>query len=446
MILLVSNMLGFITRLRLCRGSPSDVLLNLVHLPTPVGSTYFIAPDGSFFGTDMEFESMIADYGAGRPVVLRPITLPPLPDRAHDPPVRLGYSEIELHYHSLVADIRPRVNVEFLGQGGEPVTYSMLLDTGSHRTYILSSDHTSTGKTVTERKVGGASRQRRGYLYDKESGREAMNASSISFGSGVAAQIVESTRQVREIVELVGEKDRFSCFAEIDLVKNVEDLYVYPGLLGVSRWSHFAEAAGTFTYLPPALGGGAGKLLIGERNEAIIASRCDGPVQWFPNLAELTWVHWSLAGSITVAGEQETTNWVIDTGAEDIYVPRLSYNRLVGQLAAIGAVVHQIRPRWHSFVRNCKDYKTRFPTFSINFGADNDGDDVLGITITPEDYIVKAWLGERFCLLRIITTSIDGEPASGLRLIGVATLRKLVSVFDREHDRTGFCKVAQQIN
>ena len=457
----------------LCGGRPDSRLrtTTMEPWPEPEGNSYSLSPSGEFVGSDIEFEAMISDFEAGRPVVLRPITLPVLagggpPDEA---PVRLGYAEIELHRTECLNDPRPRVNVAFLAQG-EPVMYPLAFDSGSDISYTLSaaartatgggapttSHITTTTTTTTEsprrssllrdRKIAAERARRRlarredAYVYDDAANRETAGPETMTHGTLELHQTVASGRRVREMVELVGSRDTFSHLIEVHLTNTTGAASTGIGIFGAARSSHFAKAARSFTYRPATIAGGAGMLLIGERNEAVITMKCERrSIQWFPNMLDVSYMHWTVNGSTTFDGETDSVKWMIDTGASDLYLPQAAYDRLNATFQALGYTM-AITPGHYPVIHECTGWKTRFPSFNITFGSLGGAHDALTITITPEDYILSPAREMGFCSLRISNGPLANMP--GVRLIGMVTLNKLVSVFDREHDRMGFCKIA----
>ena len=403
---------------------------------------------------------MIADYQSGRPVVLRPITLPCIAGPAGEPPVRLGYAEIDFHKSEYTEDPRPRVNVAFLALG-EPVMFSLIFDSGSDKSHILSAVPPAsvpmsagagagsaeaplpTTLSPAARKIAERNRRRaareEAYRYDDASGRQSAGARVLTYGTVDTSRNLGVVRRIREMVELVGSRDKYSHLIEMDLTNATDGDHTGIGLFGAGRSSHFAEAARSFTFRPAKIAGGAGMILIGERNEAVITQKCERrSIQWFPNMLDVSTTHWTVKGSTTFEGETDPVKWMIDTGAAQVYLPQAAYDRLNATLQALGSRM-EILHKQYPLIHNCTGWKTRFPSFNITFGSLGHHD-ALTITITPEDYVLWPSRDESRCYHRIYNGPVANMP--GVRLIGMVTLNKLVSVFDREHDRMGFCKIA----
>ena len=404
---------------------------------------------------------MIADYQSGRPVVLRPITLPCIAGPTGEPPVRLGYAEIDLHKSEYPEDPRPRVNVAFLALG-EPVMFSLMFDSGSDKSHILNADPPTavsvsagagagsaeappTTLSPAARKIAERNRRRaareEAYKYDDASGRQSAGARIITYGTLDDKRNLGVVRRIHEMVELVGSRDKYSHLIEMDLTNATDGKHTGIGLFGAGRSSHFAEAARSFTYRPATIAGGAGMILIGERNEAVITQKCEQrSVHWFPTLPAVSAIHWIINGATTVGGVTEPIKWMVDTGASDVYLPQAAFERINATFYGLGATIVKT-PGEHDKIHNCVGWRTRFPSFDITIGSSSGAaGGALTVTIKPEDYITVVSLDQKTCYHRIKNGEVNNMP--GVRLLGIMTLNKLVSVFDREHDRMGFCKIA----
>ena len=136
------------------------------------------------------------------------------------------------------------------------------------------------------------------------------------------------------------------------------------------------------------------------------------------------------------AASIQSVNWIVDTGARRVFVTSEIFDYTVSTIESSGSAVGPYVPGYHTLVSNCTDYLTRFPVIHVHLGEE------LVVPIGPTEYV--EWVGRgnvSTCALNMDT----GRTADGSRLIGIQILHRLISAFDRDNDRVGFCILPQAV-
>ena len=85
-------------------------------------------------------------------------------------------------------------------------------------------------------------------------------------------------------------------------------------------------------------------------------------------------------------------------------------------------------------LEHCQDFETLFPTIKLRIGED------FEVIFSPLDYIVSVSVDRERCVSVLIMGEFSkpSDPSTAA-LIGMPFLRKVVSVFDKDNSRMGFC-------
>ena len=356
-----------------------------------------------------------------------------------------------MHYNREVEDVRPRVDVRFLGHD-RPVTYSLMFDTGSDITHIRVEAPAASATTEefipdsTDPELSSSYMALRpalegeGYV-DVGAGEVVGGGRDLYYGDDASLRAVPVQRRIREMAQIYSAADTFAHELIVDLTSAVDNRHTGVGLLGAGRTSEFAEAVGVFAFHPPTaaymFGGSpnAGTLIIGERDFLQMErDHCAaGANLRFTNLrTDVSRTHWVISGNIVSGlGVANAITWVVDTGAGGFYVDQATFDQTVVAIGALGAIVEPYRPRYYTFIRNCGD-RLRFPDVFFTLGA---GNTATTVRIPATDYVQQ--YDATACLLKLQPSGMTS--LGGARLLGIGVLSKLFTVFDRESDRLGFC-------
>jgi hypothetical protein len=338
---------------------------------------------------------------------------------------KANHPYVNLHYHRILEDNRPRVHVQFVKQADRnPEPFSLLLDTGSHVSYI--------------RMRSLICPPRAGY---QDGGLAQPVRTTLRFGEVDRSSVVRITRRVDEAA-LIG--SGFSFALDLNVATTCEDEYVGTGLLGASRSSHLAKTAAVFAYKPTGTKyefihnkRSAGTLLIGKRNWN---EYCQSPPVNVRNKYETSHIHWVVSGSVTFASTfmQHTSpsvDWVVDTGAGRILLTSSLYMQLVAFIESAGGQIPDRSPSKLNVIYNCMQSMAAFPILRISVGT---GPTNFEMDIPPTEYL--GYFDQRggYCFLNMEYSELSGLPNTGI--IGMMFLEKVFTVFDRKNNQVGFCK------
>lgn len=366
-----------------------------------------------------------------------------------------------LHFNPCHYDARPRATISFIAHQ-QRIGFSLLFDTGSSDSFIL-----EYKGTLEERAAIGPSppaympidginhsiepvfrpaQRGEGYL-TVGCVQEAGGGRNLYYGSADDSRLVESNVRIHEFALLYSGDEYFQYDIEIELTKKIADPATGIGLLGAGRMSHLAQSAGIFSFIGPPIDytgpdtRPAGTVIIGERDESVLNSHClEGQgLRFVPLRTEISQFHWVIGGSLTLndnAGRETATidtNWGIDTGAHGFYVTTEMLDAIKQAMLENGAIlVSDSSPGKYPFYSSCPPAGV-MPSFTFYLGT---GAKAVPVVITAKDY-TRTYTGKLsgFCALEIC----DLAPDQFVRLIGIHFLSKMVTVFDAENDRIGFC-------
>ena len=346
-------------------------------------------------------------------------------------PVRIAMS-----FDRFSIDRRPRVDLRFLGSC-HPLIYSLMFDTGSHVSVIVASPPADPSLGHSRPHSRRASKDERyiSPVVDWTSKGEC----KLGFGVDSCWSEFNSLGCVDDHIVFMSSRDPYSLPISIHLIDRF-DASMGVGLLGAAPTSHFAEFSRFFTYHPPRGPDRTPTLLVGERNEAVITAGCVFPeLVWIPRDTAGSPNHWAIPGGMSVgdaAASIQSVNWIVDTGARRVFVTSEIFDYTVSTIESSGSAVGPYVPGYHTLVSNCTDYLTRFPVIHVHLGEE------LVVPIGPTEYV--EWVGRgnvSTCALNMDT----GRTADGSRLIGIQILHRLISAFDRDNDRVGFCILPQAV-
>ena len=331
-----------------------------------------------------------------------------------------GAGIVEVGLYRMTSDGLPRVHVNFLGHSS---THSLLLDTGSRRTLLAVDSQLVEPSGFVSRDDG----------------------SQLSVGHDGHSADITILGRVADTVQLMklNGDPAFDYRTEVHLVEPFAGADFRRGLLGAGRTSHFAEAAGTFTYIPRSAwwslrGSPMGILRIGDRSEENLRRLCmaGSRLAWIPLDIWTSPDHWIVPGAVSTVGSEWSHHvlWAIDTGAGGIYVPHELYAELVAAIQDTGSAVSPHNPTEQAEISDCFDYRVRFPSLRFVIGC---GTNAVVVDLPPADYIDDYSSGR--CRLAVDPMGVEALP--GVRLLGLPFLDRMVTTFDRETDRVGFCHV-----
>ena len=345
---------------------------------------------------------------------------------------------IDLHRTINSNDIRPYVWVRFLKHGNKAIRHSVLLDTGSPYSHIPCGG---------DDKIVSASDARGAVYIHEPSAPTSGGPCTLWFGHVTCTSSVEIKAIVAQTVELVGVRDRSSFNHDVHL----GECPVERGLLGCAATSSFARDAGIFALIPPDVrdwpetpAENSGMLLVGEHDEGVLALNCAPgmALHWNPVEKGAPMGGWYVRGSISVgvgeAGLSASVVWMVDTGANGIFVPESIYEFVMAAIERVGSTVGTFSFRSKTRITNCRDYAVRFPTLTITLtGGDNRGQGFFVVEIPPSEYIERVSHDESTCVCILDPSLMSGRP--NVCVVGMGIMRKTVTVFDARNNRVGFC-------
>ena len=364
-----------------------------------------------------------------------------------------------LHYNGLEYDPCPRTTMSFIANG-QDIGFSVNFDTGSATSHILEMKGTPEevaalatappsylpidGIDPTMEPVKRPAKRGEGYLNVGLVQRTG-EARKIYYGTEDALRAVSTSGRINEFAFLYSGKETYAFEIEIELREQVDNHFTGIGLLGAGRTSHLALTAGIFSYLGPIVdyrdraSGTAGSVMIGERDLSILNSHCLGgqQLQFYPTRPQISQIHWVVGGSVimnNVVGAEtlmEETNWIVDTGAHRVFVSTEMMNAVKQAMLYNGAVLVSEKPGHLTKYRKCPPAEL-MPSFTFYLGT---GAKAVAVVLTAREYLRRVDISPGACFLEVS----DSRARQSARLIGIRVLSKMLTVFDAENDRMGFC-------
>lgn len=357
--------------------------------------------------------------------------------------------------HNIASAVMPRAKIQFT-ESKKNIGYSLLLDTGSHNSYIYLS------------RKGGVPHSDREETYVPYEGepverpawfKEGLHLPDIARKQRgeLAFGHPSDTRKVStygyksmEAVMFSGE-NAFSFQDAFHLAEQTEeDDRVGIGLLSASPVSPFAVYAGVFSYLGhkydrtarwTSTASSAGTLFIGEPDTLVLNQHCrEGSEIKFHSLrSDLSRVDWVVGGSVSIQttdgteSPRSSMNWVVDTGSTSIHVTREIKEEIKKAMVAVGAMLLFDQPGSFMIFSACPTADL-FPSLIFDLGT---GTDAVSVVLNPADYVVYR---EGLCFVDVMDKPSFTKDSM---LIGIPVLSKLLTVFDARNDRMGFCNSRQ---
>ena len=359
---------------------------------------------------------------------------------------------LTLHYSALMLDDRPRVKINFLGNGRN-IGFSLMLDTGSERTHIVRANgpedigangllgySQQDGIDSSLEPVNRPARWREGYL-DVGLAPETGGRHTLYYGSDMHLKSVSVIRTIREVGQLYSEATKFVFEVEIDLTDKMQNGFTGIGLLGAGPTSHFARTAGVFAFMGPPVDyngskkASAGSLHIigqdgGEHLNGVCRSGAN--IEFFTLEGHDNSKHWVVRGAMESGAIRHEVSYIVDTGAAGVYVTSDILMAVKAALVESGAILEP-RPPGHKLrYKNCARYQS-LPTIEYTVGT---GSSAVTVSITPDDYLFRKFLPEGTCVLEL-----SEEKAGTSRILSISILSKLLTVFDQTRNRIGFCHI-----
>ena len=342
--------------------------------------------------------------------------------------------------HRTPTDRSPHVRAKFIGHPGlsPNTTFDLILCTGTGYTRVPLQNASSSITGYEDRipegdRVGSSWQIKYGCAYDKS---------------------VEVHYTVRERIQLLGgylegAKELASHMTPLQLTDPVYS-YLGENIYGGNRDSALAQETGIFTFVPSQVAGNevsVGWLVIGERNETVLDSFCarGTGVVWVPTTVEGSHLHWVVGGTLSIEDGISDDHrampdyWVLDTGTHSSSVCWEVYNSTVAAIRAMGSPIeYNVNPDIAAVVHNCTDENmSRYPTLVFSLGA-GVSSSPFTVRMQPADYLIRRpETGE--CWLYLQPSHIDLRAGRRVRILGINFLTKIVTTFDREGDRIGFC-------
>jgi hypothetical protein len=264
------------------------------------------------------------------------------------------------------------------------------------------------------------------------------------YGTDDNARPVATNGRINEFAVLYSGEQAYAYEIEIELTKKIDNDFTGIGLLGAGRTSHLAKTAGIFSYLGPIIDytgwatSTAGTVFIGERDLSMLNQHCLGAEQlkFFPTRPEISPIHWVVAGSVEMKSmlgaesSRANSNWIVDTGAQGVYVSSDMKAAIRQAMLDNGAEIISEQAGYLPKYRHCPSAEV-MPSFTFYLGT---GSQAVPVNLTADDYLRP--LGDtQTCFLELSDSTASGSA----KLIGIRVLSKLLTVFDAENDRMGFC-------
>ena len=197
------------------------------------------------------------------------------------------------------------------------------------------------------------------------------------------------------------------------------------GELAADRTSQFARSLGVFALIPSRseTGGTSLQVVIGARSDAHLSHHCrdDVPISW-SSMTEGE-REWTVEGSV----EDFTTTWIIDSVTSLVHLPLSIFESTIEAIQAV--TPYSLGMLASGTVGSCDSGTLdRLPIIRVSIGVG------VQIALTGRDYVyLRAF--DRRCISRLR----PWVPSVGQPKMGYPVLNKLVTVFDKDLDRMGFC-------
>ena len=124
-------------------------------------------------------------------------------------------------------------------------------------------------------------------------------------------------------------------------------------------------------------------------------------------------------------------NWIVDTGAQGVFVSTEMKNAIRQAMLDSGAEIISELPGHLPKYRDCPPAEV-MPSFTFYLGT---GAKAVPVVLTAREYLRTMDDVPGVCFLEVS----DSTASQSARLIGIRVLSKLLTVFDAENDRMGFC-------
>jgi hypothetical protein len=360
--------------------------------------------------------------------------------------------------HNKARAVMPRARIQFT-ESKENIGFSLLLDTGSHNSYIYlsrerevpRSDHKETYVPTKGEPVERPAWYGEG-LDLPDIAR--IKGEELSFGSPSNSRKVNTYGyKAMDAVMFSGEnafsfRDAFYLAELSDQNDEVDGAGI--GLLGASPVSPFAVQAGVFSYLGQnynrttlwtSEASSAGTLLIGETDISVLNQYCrEGSEIKFHSLrSDLSPIDWVVGGSVSIQtpdgteSQRSYMNWVVDTGSTTIPVTSEIKEEIKKAMVAVGAKLVFDQPGSFIIFSDCPTADL-LPSLIFHMGT---GTDAVSVVLTPADYFVHK--------AGVCFVDVNDKPSftKDSMVIGMPVLSKLLTVFDAGKDRIGFCSYPQ---
>ena len=197
------------------------------------------------------------------------------------------------------------------------------------------------------------------------------------------------------------------------------------GDLAADRTSQFAKAMGVFALIPTRTeAGNRLKVLVRARIDTHLSPHClaNAPITWAAPMARGE-REWTVSGSV----DEFITTWVIDSANPSVYLPETVLESTIGAIQAVTLYSRGVRKP--GTVDACDPATLdKFPVIRVSIGVG------VQVALTGYDYIYYNSVNGK-CASRLR----PWEPIVSRQVLGFPILNKVVSVFDHDLERMGFC-------
>jgi hypothetical protein len=353
-------------------------------------------------------------------------------------------TSLSLHYNAFVSDPRPRIKIFF--EGFEPkIGFSLIFDTGSESSHILLHTDAALFEQTAPSYLAFANEPVNRSAWSNEGLRKLDsshgNGPVLCYGSPDFCRRIPTYGKSDMNGVIFSGENAFSFGIDVFLTKKIDTDYTGIGLLGAGPTSRFALSAGIFAFLGVEFdqtdlpNRNAGSLFIGERDISTLNRNClKGHELKFHSMhSDLSRFDWVVGGSVSMKNRDGTEtsrndiNWVVDTGAVGIYVTSEMRENLKKAMLDNGAELAS-DDRWLIY-RKCPNVDV-LPSLIYHLGT---GADAVPVVINPADYLD---FFPNSCILKVYSNSSFTKDS---KLLGIPVLSKLLTVFDADYARMGFC-------
>ena len=197
--------------------------------------------------------------------------------------------------------------------------------------------------------------------------------------------------------------------------------------LAADRSSQFALTVGVFALIPDSSRAQRLQVLVGQRDDARLSSWCSEgeAVKWLMLGSGKDWI---VAGDVG----RSPTKWLVDSVGGFVLLPPILYSTVTDSIAALAGTEYiHASEDMYGRIPDCDDELiSRLPAIRITVKG------AVEVRLEGRDYVFRLEGGGDECYSRLLRGVDSPEVPLGL---GFPFLNKVVTVFDNELNRIGFC-------